>query len=297
MRILVTGASGLIGTEFFALAKSAGHEVVALSRDAARAHHWSMDSGIPEQELREVHAVLHLAGENIGNQRWSEAQKQKILESRRRGTRAVAESIASGGRHLRAFVCASAVGFYGDKGAEVLTERSEPGGGFLHETCVEWENAATPAKDAGLRVVHARFGVVLNAHEGMLARLLPLFRWCLGAKIADGRQWISWISTRDVARAVLFIVENSDLHGPVNVCAPFPVTNYEFGSTLAALLKRPCWLTVPGFVIELLFGQMGSELILASQRAVPKRLLDAGFEFETAELRDALRVEIGLRKV
>jgi uncharacterized protein (TIGR01777 family) len=295
MRILVTGATGLIGTEFFAVAKQAGHDVAALSRNVSKEHHWSLDSGISEKLLRDAHVVLHLAGENIGKRRWSDEQKRSIIESRRTGTHAVAESIALNGRHLKAFVCASAVGFYGNKGDEILTEDALPSAGFLHETCTEWENAAEPAKQAGVRVVHARFGVVLNAHEGMLGRLIPVFRWCLGAKIADGRQWISWISSRDVARALLFLIENSDLQGPVNVCSPHPVTNHEFGRTLAALLRRPCWFTIPGFVIELFYGQMGTELLLWSQRAVPKKLLDAGFEFELPELRDALRYELRVR--
>lgn len=288
MRILVTGATGLIGSAFCEAARGRGYEPVPVSRNKSEFNCWSPESGLPASLLDSADAVVHLAGENIGAKRWSEQQKLQIVTSRQAGTSAIAESIAAHGKHLKAFICASALGIYGDRGDELLDESSKPGKGFLAETTCAWELAANPARNAGVRVVSARFGPALSKHGGIIQRMLPFFTWYLGAKLGSGKQFMSWIGVHDAANALLTLVESGIYSGPVNVVSPNPVTNAEFTTEFAAILKRPVWLTLPEFVIKLLYGQMGEELLLGSQRVSPAKLTSGGFQFTTVRVNEAI---------
>jgi uncharacterized protein len=233
-------------------------------------------------------AVIHLAGESIAAGRWTAAKKKSIRDSRVEGTRLLAEGIASCARRPAVLIVASGVGYYGSRGDEILEESSSLGSGFLAEVCRDWEAAADPARAVGIRVVHLRFGVVLAKEGGALATMLPPFRLGLGGKLGDGRQWLSWVSLDDVVSVVRFIL-HGDTSDAVNVVVPTPVRNEEFTRALGRVLSRPTFFSVPAFAAHLAFGEMADEALLASTRAVPKRLLDAGFRFEHGELEPALR--------
>ena len=224
-------------------------------------------------------AAIHLSGANVAGQRWTAAYRREMKASRVDSTRALATLLAGLRTPPQALLVASAVGFYGDRGDELLDETSPPGKGFLAELCQQWEAAAQPAVQAGIRVMHLRFGVVLGPGPGALARMLPVFRLGLGGRLGSGRQWMSWISVEDAMRAVLFALEAPALAGPVNLTAPSPVTNAEFTRELARQLRRPAFLPAPAFALRLALGQMADEALLASARAVPSRLLVAGFRF------------------
>lgn len=238
--------------------------------------------------LEGIDAVVHLAGESIAAGRWTEAKKVRIRESRVRGTRAIAEALARLRRRPSALVCASATGYYGDRGAEILVEDSPPGAGFLAEVVRVWEAAAAPAREAGIRVVHLRSGVVLSQAGGALARLLPVFRLGLGGRLGSGRQFMPWIALDDEVAAIVHTLTRDDLRGPVNLASPHPVTNQEFAATLGQVLRRPALVVAPAAMLRLALGELGGEL-LASQRVHPARLLGAGYAFRYLELRAALR--------
>jgi len=224
-------------------------------------------------------AAVHLSGASVAGQRWTAAYRREMMASRVDSTRALATLLAGLRTPPRALLVASAVGYYGDRGDQLLDETSLPGEGFLADLCRQWEAAAQPAVEAGIRVVHLRFGVVLGPGPGALARMLPIFRLGLGGRLGSGRQWMSWISVEDAMRALLFALETPSLAGPVNLTAPSPVTNAEFTRLLARQLRRPSFLPVPAFALRLALGQMADEALLASTRAVPSRLLVAGFRF------------------
>jgi uncharacterized protein (TIGR01777 family) len=295
-RVAVTGASGLVGQAISGRLKSEGYSVVSIGRahaDSSPDVVWNPATGeIHANGLEGVSAVVHLAGETIG-QRWTNGVRRRILESRVQGTALIARTVASLRARPPVLICASAVGFYGDRGDETVDERTSRGGGFLADVVQAWEAAAEPARAAGIVVTHARFGVVIAPDGGMLERLLPIFRLGAGGRIGSGRQWLSWISRTDIARAAAFLVKAS-LGGPVNVTAPSPVTNEEFTHLLAGALHRPAIAAVPAFAVRLAFGQMGEETVLAGQRVIPTRLLDAGFTFEHPTMEEALRAELGL---
>jgi uncharacterized protein (TIGR01777 family) len=247
--------------------------------------------------LREIDAaglegfdsLLHLAGENVGSGRWTAARKAAIRDSRVNGTRFLCDALAELARPPKTLVCASAVGYYGDRGEEPLTEESPPGTGFLAEVCREWEAASAPAARKGVRVVALRIGMVLSPEGGALARMLPLFRAGLGGVIGGGRQYISWVALDDLPGIVLHSMQCGDLSGPVNAVAPRPVTNREFTEALGKALSRPTPLPVPAFALRLAVGgEMADALLLASARVVPKRLLDTGFAFRSPELETTL---------
>jgi uncharacterized protein (TIGR01777 family) len=283
LRIAVTGASGLIGSALSAFLATGGHTVVPLS----------IRGGVDEARLDGVDAVVHLAGENIGA-RWTPSRKQRIFDSRVNGTRAVAEALARLRRPPRVLVSASAVGFYGDRPGDYLTHEESPaGGGFLAELCVAWEAAARPAGDAGIRVVHPRFGVVLTPAGGALGKMLPAFRAGVGGRIGSGRQVLSWIGLDDVLYALLHLIVTDGLRGPVNLVAPEPVTNRELTRTLATVLRRPAKMPLPAPAVKLLFGEMGREALLGGQRVEPRRLLASGFRFSQPTLDGALRSVLG----
>ncbi len=292
MRIAITGASGLVGSALAELCGAQGHEVSRAVRWAADrgAVAWAPEAGLLEPGRWEGHdAVVHLAGENIAARRWDAQQKARIRTSRVEGTRRLSEGLARLEKPPRVLACASAIGFYGDRGDEVLDESSPAGSGFLPTVCQEWEAATEPARQAGIRVVHLRFGIVLSRHGGALARMLLPFRLGLGGPIGSGRQWMSWIGLDDAVGAIVHLLDADDVSGPVNVVSPQPVTNRDFARTLARVLRRPAWFFVPAPMARLALGEMADALLLASTRVVPRVLVQAGYRFAHTELEAALR--------
>jgi uncharacterized protein (TIGR01777 family) len=292
MRIAVTGASGLVGSALLTLLAGHNHTCTKLVRS-------SPDPGKAPQDLypgfadpaaiEGSEAVVHLAGEPIAEGRWTPAKKAKIRESRVEGTRRLAEALAKLNPQPRVLVAASAVGFYGDRADEILTEESTIGTGFLAEVCREWEAAAEPAAKAGIRTVNLRIGVVLSKFGGALPRMLFPFRMGVGGKIGSGNQYVSWIALEDLVAAIEYVATNDKLSGPVNVVSPNPVTNLEFTRALGKALSRPTIFPMPGFAARIAFGEMADELLLASQRVKPARLLSSGFQFTLPEIGQALR--------
>jgi uncharacterized protein (TIGR01777 family) len=295
MKILVSGSTGLVGGRLVAALRQAGHHVVRLVRDRAQlgqdAAYWNPQSGeIDRAALAGCDSAVNLAGESIAAGRWSETRKKSIRASRVDATSTIAKALAALDPKPRVLVNASAVGYYGQRGDEVLDESSASGqGDFLSGVCRDWEAATEPASSAGIRVVLARFGVILSGKGGALAKMLLPFKLGLGGPIGDGRQYMSWIAIDDVVRAIEHALGNDALAGPVNVVAPEPVTNYDYTKSLGRVLKRPTVFPMPAFVARLAFGQMGEELLLGSQRVVPTRLLGAGYTFKFQELETALR--------
>ena len=293
MKILVSGSHGLVGSALMDSLKGDGHELFALVRRAARSD--AEVEWYPEREslalarLEGMERVIHLAGESIASGRWTEEKKQRIRDSRVKGTTLLSEALANLSHPPRAFLCASAIGFYGDRGDEILTEESAPGNDFLAEVCVEWEQATAPAAEKGIRVVNLRFGIILSADGGALAKMLPPFRMGAGGRVGSGKQYMSWIALDDVVAAIKFALANDVFHGPVNVVAPNPVTNAEFTKALGKALSRPTLLPVPEFAARLAFGEMADALLLSSQRVKPRRLEDAGYPFQYSDLERALR--------
>jgi uncharacterized protein (TIGR01777 family) len=249
---------------------------------------WNPAQSIPPDSVSGFDAVIHLAGETIVG-RWTDAKKKRILESRRVGTRNLAQALARASRRPQTFIAASAIGFYGNRGDEVLREDSSSGHDFLSEVCREWEAATEPAREAGIRTVNLRFGVILSTQGGALKQMLLSFRLGLGGRIGDGRQWWSWIDINDVVGAIYHAMKTDLLYGPVNVVAPRPVRNADFTQVLARVLHRPAMFPVPGFAARLAFGEMADELLLASQRVEPAKLVSSGYPFQYSDLETALR--------
>jgi hypothetical protein len=294
MHILFSGASGLVGSALSPALVASGHALRRLTRSAAAAGasavEWDPQAGrLDAAALEGIDAAVHLAGENIAAGRWTAAKKRRIRDSRVLGTRLLSETLARLSRPPRALIVASAVGFYGHRGEEVLTEDSPPGAGFLAETCCAWEAAADPARQRGVRVVHLRLGVVLSKHGGALAKMLPLFRIGLGGVIGDGRQYVSWIAIPDVVGVVQHALETESLSGPINVVAPEPVTNRELTLALGRVLGRPTLAPVPAVVARLVLGEMADAALLASTRVLPARLRACGYPFQFSRLEPALR--------
>ncbi len=292
MKVLVSGATGLVGTALVQSFEADGHEVVGLTRSASgpdRIHWDPMIRQLDRNALVGFDAVVHLAGESIAARRWTPEQKALIKDSRVRGTSLLAKAVAELAEPPRVFACASAIGFYGLRGDEVLTEQSTTGDTFLADVCRYWEQATEPASRRGIPVVHLRFGVILSPKGGALAKMLLPFKLCLGGKVGDGKQWMSWIALDDCVAAIRHCLVTDALTGPVNVVAPNPVTNDEFTKTLGLVLKRPTVLPMPPFAARLAFGEMADELLLGSTRVQPARLLESGFTFRYSHLEDALR--------
>jgi uncharacterized protein (TIGR01777 family) len=297
MKVAVTGASGLVGRALTARLGSDGHHVVRLVRRADPGRDevsWDPASGgIDANQLAGIDAMVHLAGENIAGLRWNAKVKRAIRDSRVDGTRAIAEAVAGMDRKPDVLVCASAIGFYGDRGDEELVEESAPGEGYLPDVCREWEEAAQPARDAGIRVVHLRIGVVLAADGGALDKMLAPFRLGVGGVIGNGRQFMSWIALDDVCGAIEHVLATPGLEGPVNTVAPGAVTNREFTKTLGTVLVRPTILPIPGIGARVAFGEMAGPLLLGSTRVVPAKLSQTGYRFEHPKLEGALRAVLG----
>lgn len=293
MKIAVSGASGFLGRALTKYLSNQGHEIVPLVRDRKKADqggiYWSPSDGLLDsQTLEGKGAIIHLAGENVAAGRWSRQQKDRILKSRVDSTRLLASAITSLSSPPEAFICASAIGFYGNRGDEVLTEDSHSGDDFLSQVSREWEAECRPVQDKGIRTVILRTGVVMSPEGGALAGMLPTFRKGLGGKLGSGRQWFSWISLEDEIRAIGFLL-NSELGGPFNLTSPNPVTNGELTKSLARNLKRPAFFSVPGFVLKIMMGEMAQALLLTSQRVHPDRLLQAGFQFRHTRLEETLK--------
>jgi uncharacterized protein len=296
MRIVISGASGLIGSELAAAIREEGHTSIALVRRQARTQDeigWDpARDEIDAAALEGVDAVVHLAGENVAAGRWSTRRKQTIRESRVRGTRLLAQTLARLVRKPSVMVSASAIGFYGDRGVETLTEESPPGSGFLPDVVRAWEEAARPAADAGIRVAHPRIGVVLSGKGGALAKMLKPFRLGAGGVVGAGDQYMSWIALEDVVRSIRHAISAEALAGPFNAVAPNPATNREFTKALGAVLRRPTVLPLPAAAVRIALGEMGRDLLLASTRVAPARLLASGFRFAYPDLDAALRAAL-----
>lgn len=297
LRVAISGASGLIGAALAAFLSTGGHEVLRLVRHPAREPgeiQWDPARGtIDAARLEGLDAVVHLAGENIGGGRWSEARKASILNSRVQGTRTLANAIAGLAAPPRVFLSASAIGAYGDRGDAPISEADAPGTGYLADVCAAWEAAADPARDAGVRVVHPRFGVVLSPRGGALEKLLLPFRLGAGGVVGSGRQVMSWVALDDVVGALHFLLFADGLSGPVNVTAPGPVTNAEFTRTLGRVLHRPTIAPLPALAVKGIFGEMGDALLLEGARVLPAKLTAAGFAFVAPDLEGAFREMLG----
>lgn len=292
MRILISGSRGLIGSHLVPYLESAGHEVHAMVRSASDAKPgdvlWGPTSGtIDSAAMSGFDAVIHLAGENVVG-RWTPEKKDVILRSRSEGTRLVAGTLAKLPNPPKVMISASASGFYGDRGDEILTEDSPSGSGFLPRVCREWEEATEPAREVGIRVANTRFGIVLTPHGGALEKMAAPFRLGLGGKIGSGKQYMSWIAIDDLEAGIAHILTHDDISGPINFVSPNPVTNAQFTTALAEALGRPAVLSIPEFGLRLAYGLMAEEALLASQRITPEKLLRTGFQFAYPDLKSAL---------
>lgn len=297
MKVLVSGATGLVGQALTPLLTTNGHEVFRLVRanpSEANDVPWDPQQGVVHPaRLEGIDAVVHLAGENIAGARWNPTVKERIRDSRVRGTRLLCETLARLERKPKTLICASAIGYYGDRGSEILTEKSTGGTGFLPDVCDEWEAACEPARQAGIRVVNLRIGVILSPKGGALAKMLLPFKLGGGGIVGSGRQYWSWVAIDDVVGAIAHALTHDQLSGPVNCTAPNPATNYEFTKTLGAVLHRPTIIPMPAFAAKLALGEMAEALLLASTRVMPDKLLATGYQFRCPTLDGALRHVLG----
>lgn len=297
MRIVVTGATGLVGSALVPFLRAAGHRVDRLVRRDPEAGstdiRWDPAQGVLEKAALEgVEAVIHLAGENVGEGRWTEGRKRAILESRIKSTELLSTRLSELRREPSVFISASAVGYYGNRGKEVVDEGGRKGEGFLADVCDKWEGSALHVAQAGIRVVHPRIGVVLTRQGGALPKMAMPVRWGVGGPVGAGTQMVPWISMKDLLRILQRMVEEPGMRGVYNTCAPLPVSNEELTHLMGKVLRRPTLFRVPSFAIRSMFGQMGEEVLLGGADVRPTRLLAAGFRFEEADLEGLLRQEL-----
>ena len=299
MKVTVSGATGRVGRHLVAALKARGDDVVALSRDpdkageqlGVKAYAWDLkDEAVPKEALLGRDAVVHLAGEDVG-QRWNKEIKAEILDSREKGTRNMVHSIFETKPRPKTFICASAAGYYGDRGSEVVDEAEPSGSDWLSEVCARWERQAETAK-VGTRLVIVRTGIVLDADGGALAKMLPPFKAGVGGPIGSGKQYMPWIHLDDLIGIYLAAIDNQDFHGPINASAPEPATNKDFAKALGHAIKRPALAPVPGIAIKAMYGEM-SQIVLKGVRMVPGRAAELGYEFQHPDLGEALRSTLG----
>lgn len=292
MKVLISGSHGLVGRALTRSLETQGHEVFRLVRHLPGSEsevEWNPERySIAIARLEGFNAVVHLAGESIAEGRWTEEKKQRIRDSRVKGTKLLSDALANLERPPKSLICASAIGYYGDRGDELLMEESAPGNDFLANVCVEWEQATQEAAEKGIRVVNARFGIILSKDGGALTKMLTPFRLGIGGRVGSGKQWMSWIALDDVIGAIEYVLANESLRGPVNYVAPNPVRNSEFTKTLGKIISRPTLFPIPEFGVRLAFGEMADALLLSSQRVEPQRLNKAGFQFQYTQLESAL---------
>jgi hypothetical protein len=292
MKIVVTGSSGLIGTALVRALRADGHEVRRLVRHDPRAadeSYWDpAQHEIDPGALDGIEAVIHLAGVGVADKRWSDAHKQAVMASRVQGTTLIAEAVAKHSEQIKVLVSASAVGWYGERGDTVLDEADDRGDGFLADVVEAWESSTAAATEAGVRVVNIRSGIVLSADGGALGKVLPIFRLGLGGKLGNGKQWMPWIAMADEINAIRFLLVHDELSGPVNLTAPEPVRNVDYTAAIGRALSRPTVATVPRFALRAALAGFADEGALVSQRALPRRLLDAGFDFTYIDIDSAL---------
>lgn len=295
MNILLSGASGLVGTELKQYLILLGHKCTPLKRlksNKTSSPNWNF-SKITQKNETYFDSVIHLAGENIAAKRWSKLQKQAIYDSRIEGTKKLIQQIIDSPNPPKTFICASAIGYYGNRKNEKLTEQSSAGDQFVSKVCKDWEECTRPLEDIGVRVVNLRFGVILSDRGGALKKMLTPFKMGLGGKLGDGNQHFSWTSLHDSIRAIEFCLSNKSVHGPVNVVSPQVASNESFTEALAESLKRPAFLPMPKWMARLIFGEMANELLLSGQKVHPKKLLEHGFEFHHKDLSSALNFYLG----
>lgn len=295
MKIAVTGATGLVGKHLLPFLAEKGHEVYSLVRQAPQNERqimWNSEQGFVPSELRKLEnfdAVVHLAGAGIADERWSKARKRVIKESRTAGTTVLVNSLAQLQNPPKTFVSASAIGYYGNRADDVLTEDAPPDNSFLADVCVEWEAAANRARIFNARTAILRIGIVLSTEGGALKEMLKPFKMGVGGRVGKGTQFVSWIALLDLLRVVEFTLQNQNLSGAINVTAPNPVRNQEFAEILGKLLNRPAAVPTPEFAVRLMFGELADALLFASARVVPKKLLEQNFQFRFVNIEDALR--------
>jgi uncharacterized protein len=294
MRIILTGSHGLVGKSLSKKLAADWHEIFELVRRTPRPDQneieWHPNKGVVNAaSLENFDAVIHLGGESIAEGRWTDEKKRRIYDSRVKGTQLLSDALASLSQKPAAFLCASATGFYGNRGDQILEETASAGSGFLAKVCRDWEQATEAANQAGIRVVNLRFGPILAREGGMLDKMLTPFKLGVGGKVGSGEQFISWVAIDDVVAAIRLALSDTTLRGPINIVSPNPVTNEEFTKTLGHVLNRPTALAVPAFAARLAFGEMADEMLLVSQRVEPKKLQEAGFAFQVAELEAAFR--------
>lgn len=297
MNIVISGASGLIGTELVESLKKDGHHVLSLTRSKSSSPdkiYWNIETGeIESDKLENIDALVHLAGENISGEnpiqgRWTQERKEKILNSRVKGTTLLSDTISRLKNPPKVFVSASAIGYYGDRAEEKLDEKSNKGSGFLSDVCKAWETSADSARNKGIRVVHTRFGVVLSNKGGALKSMLLPYKMGVGGTIGNGKQYMSWIDISDVAGAIKHVINKSDIQGVVNVVAPKPITNSEYTKALGHVIHRPTIFPIPSIGINILFGEMGNELLLGSQKVYPEVLSNTGYKFMYPDITSSL---------
>jgi len=288
MNILLSGASGLVGTACSAELRAAGHDVRPLNRGVGgEGLPWEVSTGRVNLQDFAPDALIHLAGENAGG-KWTEERMKKIRASRVDATRELCDFLSKLEKPPQVMLSASAIGIYGPRGDKWLTEQTPNSTDFLGELCYEWEKATIELERVGCRVVHMRFGIILSPNGGALKKMLPAFKMALGGPMGDGRHWMSWIALEDVVRAISFLLDHAAAHGPVNIVTPNPVTNREFAETLARVLRRPAFIRTPASLLRMLFGDFVDAALLSSQRVKPQRLTELGFEWRRPDLEDAL---------